>query len=146
MIEKKPERGHHHICTRNLTLFRCLSAIGVSIRKDDPVTKLVVKDDDGNEVVQCTFWMTDSEEFSSETVFSLMDAFYKFVSNGEKTLSENHPLYYAVAAVLNGNVVLDWIKRATPFVMKECGRQTLLMPQKPSPELERILRNHRIIA
>ena len=88
----------HQISTQNLALARCLSALGVQYREEDPVTK-IVETRNGVPHEICTFWFVESQDFNAPDIYQLIEAFHKFSSQGIKILRDEHPIYWMIACL-----------------------------------------------
>jgi hypothetical protein len=127
----------NHIPTNNIKIASALCAIGIPLRKTDPVT-WVRQEKNGKPHDQYTFWF----DAPRAEVEGLLNASYEFLNNWKYTLPEKHPLYLVLAALYNREILLKLMRDSTPFVQVEKGGKTLLMPVNASPYLKKEMNKH----
>lgn len=124
--------------TDNIKLACVLSALGIAPRRYDPVT-CIRSDRGGKEHDQYTFWF---EVTGKDQVAPLVNAFYQFLKEGRYSLDEEHPLYYITGALMNRDVMLNFMRQAVPFKAIQDGKRFILMPVNASATLRQQIRKH----
>ena len=130
-----------YIPTHDIKLASILVAMGIPIRKQDPITCQVVKIS-GVRKEEFTFWFDVTDPEKEAEVLIVLGAYAKARDWGELVLEKEHPIYWMKGALENREVLLHWIrKNVQPMRVIKIGDKTVLIGERASPILRDKMRS-----
>lgn len=136
-MEPKDQKPKDHIPTNNIKMAAALTAVGFELRDPDPVT-CEIQEKNGRDHKQYTFWISGDRDKIRE----YLSAGYAFLNEGEFTLPEEDPFYYALGSCFNRETLLHHMRSATPFRLIREGDRSILLPEDARPDLIAKLQEH----
>jgi len=117
-----------YIC--DIKLAAILIALGIPIRKQDPITCLVT-DTNGIRKETYTFWFDVIGV--RDKALEIVNAYEKARNWSAFTLPTEHPFYYMKGVLENREVLLNWIrKKVPPMRVIRHGDKTVLIGDRAS--------------
>jgi len=114
----------------DIKLAAILIALGIPIRKEDPITCLVT-DVNGIRKETYTFWFDVTGV--RDKALEIVSAYEKARNWSTFTLPAEHPLYYMKGVLENREVLLNWIrKKVPPMRVIRHGDKTVLIGDRAS--------------
>jgi hypothetical protein len=123
----------NQIHTADIKLASILSALGIPLRDNDPVT-CVTEERDGKKFEQYTFWFDTSDGDISAKAKELVTAYYECGKEWkDSSLDKEHPLFWMKGALENREVFLHWIRnKVVPMRFIKHGEKTVLISARAS--------------
>jgi len=122
-----------YIC--DIKLAAILIALGIEIRKEDPITCLIT-DSNGIRKETYTFWF-DVSNGTRDKAKEIISAYENARNWSSFTLPTEHPLYYMKGVLENREVLLNWIrKKVAPMRIIKHGEKTVLIGDRANPTLK----------
>lgn len=132
----------HATPTRDIKLAAILTALGIPMRPEDPIT-CVEEERKGKMIKQFTFWFDTTLPENQRKVAIFINAYDKARDWKEYTLDKEHPIYWMKGALENRERFLGWIREdVQPMKLIQSGSRTVLIGANASPELKKQIKQH----
>ena len=126
-----------HIFVTDIKLAAILLALGIPIRKAEPITCIVSTDNNGNRREAFSFWFDVTDDGLQEKAQEAVTAYAKARDWESFSLPTDHPLYWMKGVLENREVLLGWIrKNVKPLRVIQHGEKTILIGEKASNRLK----------